>query len=121
MDAKEQLARAMTETEWQTQVQQMLDLGGWTWFHAPDNLPRRSRRGTVYVQDVRAGFPDLIALRGRQLLVAELKQVGKRPTAQQAMWLGLFRHVTPLVFVWTPLDRDEARKVLTERPAPSRD
>jgi hypothetical protein len=85
----------MTEAQLQGRVEALLSFYGWRWFHAPDNRPVTARSGRRYVQAVRPGFPDLIAVRrieghGPELLVAELKtDVGRYGTGQ-VEWLRDF-------------------------------
>jgi len=56
-----------------------------------------------------AGFPDLIAIKGDRLLVAELKMPGKEPTQAQRIWFDHFRGVTDDVYLWHPDDWDSDR------------
>jgi hypothetical protein len=80
----------LSEKKFLAMVVELARLFGWLTFH-----PFDSRRSA-------AGFPDVLLLRGRQLLVAELK-VGKRqPTADQLRWLEAFRAAGVPAFVWTP-------------------
>lgn len=64
------------------------------------------KSGAVYyetpVQGDGKGFPDLILLRGAQLVVAELKVGRGKPTREQEDWLLAFRGVGAEVHVWTP-------------------
>lgn len=79
------------EAEFGTVVENLLDLYGWRWYHAPDNRPVTARSGKRYVQRVRAGFLDYIALRGPELLVIELKSARGRLGPGQAEWLEAWR------------------------------
>lgn len=64
-----------TEAEWQAFVTDCLDLGGWKWHHETDS--RKSK----------AGFPDLIAVKGEQMLALELKTERGRLRPEQTEWL----------------------------------
>ena len=43
------------------------------------------------------GFPDVVCLRDDQLVVAESKSAGKKPTPMQAKWLDAFRALEALM------------------------
>lgn len=78
---------AMSEAAWQRQVSELALLYGWRLYHPPDNLPRTTKRGRRYVQNVRAGFPDLVLVRPPELIFAELKTDRGRTSAEQDAWL----------------------------------
>ena len=100
-EARRALGHAVSERDWQHQVEQMLDLGRWHWHHETDS--RRSK----------AGLPDLIAARGKQLLFIELKKAGGRVSGPQQEWLDdLGRCTSVAAHLWFPSDFDEAREVL---------
>lgn len=105
--------RLVTEAAWQTTVQQLASLAGWKHFHAPDNMPRTSRRGTVYVQNVRAGYPDLTLVKGDRLIFAELKRETGKPSPEQVDWLAALAAVPGVeTYLWRPSDRDQVMAVL---------
>src|SRR5215207_7573653 len=101
------------ERAWlQEHVRQAALLGGWLYYHTYDS--RKSPEG----------FPDVLALRGDQLIVAELKSEGKDPTPAQQKWLAAFRILEALlpdhisVYVWRPGDlADIDRSLLGKRAA----
>jgi hypothetical protein len=109
LTAREVVARATTEADFQTAV---LAFGRglprpWLMYHT-----HRSDRSE-------AGFPDLVALRGPRMVVAELKALDRRTgkpkkvTPAQERWLRAFRAMRgPEVFVWTPLDWEEIKTTL---------
>ena len=66
---------------------------GWRVFHVHDS--RRSR----------AGFPDLVLVRGFRLIFAELKAPGKKPTPEQEEWLSALA-VNAKCYVWRMADWD---------------
>jgi len=53
------------------------------------------------------GFPDLIMLKGKKMIVAELKVGKNQLSAEQYFWLCAFGEITKNVFVWYPEDWDE--------------
>lgn len=81
----------LLESAFGTQVENLLDVYGWRWFHAPDNRPVKASTGRTYVQAVRRGFPDYVALRGPELLIIELKAERGRLGDGQAEWLEAWR------------------------------
>ncbi len=58
------------------------------------------------------GFPDLVMIRGRVILVAELKCGKRHTTAEQDDWLNAFRDAGVLACVWKPEQWDEIVKTL---------
>jgi hypothetical protein len=59
------------------------------------------------------GFPDLVLLRGAECVIAELKRVGKDPTAKQFAWLDAWGRVPGVrAYVWRPDCWDEIHDVL---------
>lgn len=102
-----------TERAWLAEhVRQAALLGHWLYYHTHDS--RKSPEG----------FPDVLALRDDQLIVAELKSEGKNPTPAQQQWLDAFRMFEALlpdhvsVYVWRPSNlADIDRLLLGKRPA----
>lgn len=115
LTGREKLLRGVTEKQFQRQVQGFLNAYGWRWFHAPDNRPVNGR-----VQAVKAGFPDLVAVRGGRLLFVELKRETGKTTQDQDDWLGDLATTGAECYVWRPRDLDEIRTTLAHLPA-SRD
>ena len=62
-----------------------------------------------------AGFPDLILLKGKVMIVAELKDTGKQCSAEQYEWLLAFLKVTKHVYLWYPEDEENEIAELFER------
>lgn len=67
------------EAAFAVKVENLLTLYGWRWYHT-----YRSDRSV-------AGFPDYVALRGPELIVAELKTERGRVSAAQTEWLDAWR------------------------------
>lgn len=58
-----------------------------------------------------AGFPDLIMLKGKRMIIAEIK-VGAPLSAEQYFWLLAFLKITDEVYLWTPEDWEEIEQIL---------
>lgn len=88
------------EKDFQGFVVSLAGFTGWAIYHTYD-----SRKST-------AGFPDLVMLRGNEMIVAELKSEAGKVTPPQQKWLDAFKAVHIIeVAVWRPSDQ----KALTER------
>ena len=82
----------MSESALQQQLFHLLKLGGWTYAHFHDS--RRQVRPGIFVGDkAAAGFPDVIAVRGPQLLALELKSEKGQLTLDQKEWIDALDHV----------------------------
>lgn len=100
--------KAASEAAFQAQVEQLAAFYGWHLrYHAPDNIPRRTRTGRVMVQDVTPGFPDLWLLREPDLIVAELKTEKGRLSPAQQQWIAALTACGLEVYIWRPSDFDE--------------
>ncbi len=91
----------ISEKEFQARVVAYAKRCGWTLiYHTYDS--RRSKEG----------FPDLLFLRGKKIIVAELKVPPNVATDAQLQWLDGFRAAKVLAYLWTPEDWAEIVKVL---------
>ncbi len=73
--------RRQTEAAFLDQLLQLATLCGWRSYHA---RPGRTARGwRTPVQGNDTGFPDVLLLRGKRILVAELKSERGRVHAEQ--------------------------------------
>lgn len=106
--------RSMAETQWQAQVEAIASACGWKHWHAPDNRPVTAKSGRRYVQNVKAGFPDLVLVRGQRLVFAELKRQGPQGVVsdEQAAWLIALGCTGAETYVWRPGDLDLVKAVL---------
>jgi hypothetical protein len=88
------LAEQMSETDLQGKIRRLARLRGFSLiYHTRD-----SRRSDV-------GFPDLVMIKGRRLLFAELKkQKGSRTTPEQLEWLSALTYVGVETYLWKPSD-----------------
>lgn len=110
LTARDMQLRAITERDWQAKVQVMLTAFGWMFYHAPDNKPGMNGR----IQNIRAGFPDLVAVRGKRILYIELKKEIGKTTPEQDLWLGKLRDAGAEAYVWRPSDSPRVAEVLRQ-------
>lgn len=101
-----------TEAEFQTAVIERARSLGWKVAHF---RPARTADGG-WVTPVSAdgkGFPDLIMVRGKRIIAAELKFGYNKPTPEQLDWLAKFAAAGGMTFVWYPCDWAEIVSVLS--------
>lgn len=84
----------MTEVEFQATVMDAARIRGWLAVHFRQMVGNPS------------GWPDLILIRGRTTIYAELKREGGRVSRRQAEWIDRLRRVGADVRVWYPGDMD---------------
>jgi hypothetical protein len=96
-------AIAMTEAELTTAVLELLDVLG---FRAMHTRPARTAHGwrTPLQGPTAVGFPDIVALKGTRLVVAELKVGRNQVTPAQQAWLDAFSAAGAEVFAWRDND-----------------
>ncbi len=99
--ARALLGSEVTERDFQGEVLRAAGLLRWRTYHTLDS------RGSA------AGFPDVVAVRGTRLVMAELeRQNGRVRDAQQA-WLDDLAKVETLeTFLWRPSDWPQVEEVL---------
>lgn len=100
----------MTHKQFLASIKQLAVLRGWMVYY------------TFNARHSPAGFPDLILLRGKRMVVVELKvwhYIKARDKwrldtlkPEQYEWLEAYREITDDVFLWTPEDWDEIELVL---------
>ena len=75
--------------------------------------PARTAQGwRTPVQGDGAGFPDLVLVRRRTIIVAELKVGKNRPTLDQQKWLDVFREAGVRTYLWRPEMWNEIESIL---------
>ena len=91
--ARALLGSEVTEKDFMGDVLAGAKLLGWRTFHVLDS------RGSA------AGFPDVVAVRGSRLIMAELKRQNGRVSEDQQGWLDDLGKVQTLdTFLWRPSD-----------------
>lgn len=107
----------ITEAEFQRQVLECAKLYAWRVAHFRYGQ-NRSGRWMTPVQADAAGFPDLLLLRGGNIMVAELKVGRNKTTADQSAWLDAFARTGVPAFLWRPEAWAEIEATLRDGPAP---
>ena len=79
----------------------------WRVIHVSPSQVREGRWLTHGAGDI-AGWPDLLACRGRRALAVECKVGRNKPTQAQLDWLAALGHVPGIeAHVWSPADWDQ--------------
>jgi hypothetical protein len=110
---REKALRTITEARFQRDVEHLLLLFGWRHYHAPANKPVNGR-----VQNIKAGFPDLVAVRAGRLIFAELKTQTGKLGKDQPEWLEDLEKTGAEVYLWRPEDMAAIRDTLARRDRP---
>lgn len=102
------------EAEFTAQVIQYARLHGWRVAHFRPALTAKGWRTPV--QGDGKGFPDLVLVRGGEIVFAELKCGKNKPSAEQREWLDeLARNAGVRVREWKPEDWPEIERILGGR------
>ena len=95
------MVTANHERHLQAAVEAELQLRGWRYYHAWNS------------QHSGPGFPDVIALRGDRVLVAEIKTTKGRVSREQQQWLAAFEAAGVESHLWRlPTDWGKVAAVL---------
>jgi Holliday junction resolvase len=93
--------RRNEERHLQAALEQHLRIRGWRYYHSYN-----SQRSV-------AGFPDVIALRDKRVLVAEIKTSRGRVSAPQREWLAAFEQAGIPAYLWRfPEDWSQVGRLL---------
>lgn len=93
----------LSEREFMKQVIALAKLNGWLVAHFRPSLNSRGQWMTA-VQADGAGFPDLVLLRGKTAIVAELKVGRNGLTEKQQDWIAAFHAAGVRAYCWKPED-----------------
>jgi hypothetical protein len=94
--------KPMSEDDLLRAVLDLAKLYNWRSFHARPAMTAKGYRTAVSGDG--KGFPDLIMVKGADLLAIELKRDGGKATVEQQMWLAAFDLVARESTVWRPAD-----------------
>ena len=108
----------MTENEFQQSIIDYARMNGWRIFHAQTSRIQR-KDGSVYyatagIADSK-GFPDLIMLKGRDIVVVEVKSDKGKCSDEQTEWLDAWELAGAFVYVWRPSEWPEIERRLGRR------
>lgn len=101
----------ITEAELQRQVTDLASILGWQWVHF---RPAQTRHGwrTPVSGPLGEGWPDLVLVRGPDIVFVELKRSDRdQPTAKQLRVLSVLSAVGPTLVV-RPADVDDLAEAL---------
>lgn len=102
---------AETEDGFLGWVLDLAKLHGWRVAHFRPALTARGWRTPVQADG--AGFPDLVLVRGEQLIFAELKSERGRLSDEQRAWLDALGQTAATCCVWRPSDRQRIEELLS--------
>lgn len=104
------VADAITERDFQKQVEDALDLFGWKWAHFKTSIGYKGFYQTA--MSGHKGWPDIVATRAGRLVTAELKSEAGVTDKGQRGWLYALAQAGCEVYVWKPSDIDDLIQVL---------
>lgn len=106
--------RRATEAQWQEAIVEAAKATGWL-VHA--ERPAQTGRGWATPIQGHKGFPDLVLVRGREMLVVELKRKPNKVEHMQQVWLdALALAGVDVRVVWVPEGAPTFLAELTARP-----
>jgi hypothetical protein len=95
-----------TEAAFMAQVTDYARRRGWEWMHISPGLNERGRYRTPVSGSLGSGWPDLIMVRGSELLAVELKTDKGPVTALQHRVLTTLEGALVECHIWRPKDWD---------------
>jgi hypothetical protein len=104
--------QAQTEALFMAQVTDYAVMRGWEFMHIQPGLTERGRYRTPVSGSLGPGWPDLILIRGSDLIAVELKAEGKYPTPIQRRVLLTLEQAAVEVHTWKPSDWPEIERRL---------
>lgn len=105
--------KARPEDSFTRQVLKYARLNGWKTIHI---RPGRTKDGwNTPIQGDGIGFPDLLMIRGPEIVVAELKCGKNKVNECQRDWLKAFEEARVPAYWWYPKDWEEIESVLARK------
>src|SRR4026207_2150918 len=101
-----------TGAAFSAQVTDYARMRGWEWMHIAPGLNERGRYRTPVSGPLGSGWPDLIMVRGSDLIAVELKSEKGTITALQRRVLTTLEGALVEVHVWRPTDWPEIERRL---------
>lgn len=102
----------LTESDFLQQVLDLAKLYGWRRFHVRPGMMRSGKWCTA-VQGDGVGFPDLLLVKGRWMIAAELKVGHRQAEPEQVAWLRAFAEAGVETAIWRPMDWDSIQERLS--------
>lgn len=104
------------EDSWLSCVLDLAKVLGWRRLHILPARIKDKNDGTWQYRTPVSGdgrdFPDLLLLRDKRQIVAELKVGENMPTPGQLQWLAAFKLVGAEIYTWRPEDFEEVKRIL---------
>lgn len=101
------------ESQLQAAIIELAKWEGWLVFH-PMPVQNQSGRWRTALQGDK-GFPDLVlAHKERGVIFVELKSTIGRISDEQQLWIDTLKRAGAEVYVWRPVNIQEARTILRE-------
>jgi VRR-NUC domain len=100
LNAHQTAARPLTEKQFQKQVEELLRLRGWRFYHTWKSF--NSARG----------FPDIFAVRPPRAVALELKTSRGKVTPEQEAWVAAMAECGIEAGIWRPDEWDELVELL---------
>ena len=101
----------ITEQAFQKQVTDLAEYNGWLWMHVNRMGDPTGTWRTPVTGPLGKGWPDLVLVRGRQLIFAELKREKMTLSSFQRDVYITLSNAAPF-YVWRPSDWNEIVSVL---------
>jgi len=100
----------LTEAQFQVQVTELAERLGWSWLHV-NRMQGETGWRTPVSGPLGKGFPDLLLVKGTQVLFVELKaDTGYLTDSQKALQMGPLNRQR--FYVWRPRDFAQVMEVL---------
>lgn len=116
--AMPELDLKISEDEFQTQVISLARMLGWHVAHFRGVRTQRKDGSIFYQTPVQAdgkGFPDLVMVKGRRVIYAELKSEKGKLSQEQKEWLDLLAvDKKREVYCWRPSELESIQEILEE-------
>lgn len=109
---EERALRQLREREWQSEVIFQAKARGWKWYHPPDNKPNAYGR----IQQIVAGFPDLVLVKNGTIIFVELKRETGVMSVEQEGWFEELRACGLTCYLWRPSDFLDMVQILNSVP-----
>lgn len=101
------------ERDFQRQIIDLARTCGWLVYHC------YGQGSVLGSRAIDSGFPDLVLVRNRAVVFAEIKGSAGRLSEEQAVWIAALRVAGVPAVVWFPRDWPDIEALLTTTPTPT--